>query len=138
MILVISIIIMMIRITICNYNDNYYISGFSFEIGHTCFVSLSFSSNVRLGIINDPELVNLSTHPFLTLSLSPQIDNDGPYYWHIKSGTITRTPPEPTDAVTSAPLRAERRNKEATDQVIHSCQIPLRLNFERRIGKACS
>lgn len=42
-------------------------------------------------------------------------DNDGPYYWHIKSGTITRTPPEPSDTVTSAPLRAERRNKD-TDQ----------------------
>ncbi|KAG7165513.1 Fe65-like [Homarus americanus] len=39
-------------------------------------------------------------------------DNDGPYYWHIKSGTITRTPPEPSDALTSAPLRAERRNKD--------------------------
>lgn len=24
-------------------------------------------------------------------------DNDGPYYWHIKSGTITRTPPERDD-----------------------------------------
>lgn len=22
------------------------------------------------------------------------IDNDGPYYWHIKSGTIQRDPPE--------------------------------------------
>ncbi|XP_064077881.1 protein Fe65 homolog isoform X4 [Macrobrachium nipponense] len=40
-------------------------------------------------------------------------DNDGPYYWHIKSGTITRTPPEPSDTVSAAPLRAERRTKEA-------------------------
>lgn len=22
------------------------------------------------------------------------LDNDGPYYWHIKSGTIQREPPE--------------------------------------------
>ncbi|MPC83077.1 hypothetical protein E2C01_077766 [Portunus trituberculatus] len=39
-------------------------------------------------------------------------DNDGPYYWHIKSGTITRTPPEPSQTVAPAPLRAERRNRE--------------------------
>ncbi|KAG0693866.1 Protein Fe65 [Chionoecetes opilio] len=40
-------------------------------------------------------------------------DNDGPYYWHIKSGTITRTPPEPSQTVPAAPLRAERRAREA-------------------------
>ncbi|XP_076033208.1 protein Fe65 homolog [Oratosquilla oratoria] len=29
-------------------------------------------------------------------------DNDGPYYWHIKSGTITRTPPPPVHASNNA------------------------------------
>ncbi|KAK3891979.1 hypothetical protein Pcinc_004147, partial [Petrolisthes cinctipes] len=48
-------------------------------------------------------------------------DNDGPYYWHIKSGTITRNPPQASTAANpsataspanTAPLRAERRNKD--------------------------
>ncbi|KAB7507204.1 Protein Fe65-like protein, partial [Armadillidium nasatum] len=40
-------------------------------------------------------------------------DNDGPYYWHIKSGTITRTPPNSnTQVQPHAPLRVERRSKD--------------------------
>ncbi|KAK8402951.1 hypothetical protein O3P69_000895 [Scylla paramamosain] len=58
------------------------------------------------------EKVDPPTEDSLPAGWEKHEDNDGPYYWHIKSGTITRTPPEPSQTVAPAPLRAERRNRE--------------------------
>ena len=38
------------------------------------------------------------------------LDNDGPYFWHIKSGTITREPPTASTEVPAlTPIRIEKR-----------------------------
>lgn len=45
---------------------------------------------VRVAAHHRPKIMNKRTS-LVVFTLS---DNDGPYYWHIKSGTIQRDPPE--------------------------------------------
>ncbi|CAL4071158.1 unnamed protein product, partial [Meganyctiphanes norvegica] len=45
-------------------------------------------------------------------------DNDGPYYWHIKSGTITRTPPECSNISNgSATQTTDKKHHPEPDQM---------------------
>jgi hypothetical protein len=37
------------------------------------------------------------------------VDDDGPYYWHIKSGTIQREPPENTDSSSQPAMNFQRQ-----------------------------
>ena len=37
------------------------------------------------------------------------LDDDGPYYWHIKSGTIQREPPEKKEASSQPAMNFQRQ-----------------------------
>lgn len=56
-------------------------------------------------------------------------DEDGPYYWHIKSGTIQRDPPPPAPpdgpTVCTAPVRSISLNSDTVSQATDSLQLHL-------------
>ena len=49
-------------------------------------------------------------------------DDDGPYYWHIKSGTIQREPPEKKEASSQPAMNFQRH-------VIHNAEVSQLLLF---------
>lgn len=39
-------------------------------------------------------IINCSSRILLTIGSNAVLDENGPYYWHVKSGNIQREPPE--------------------------------------------
>ena len=57
-------------------------------------------------------------------------DDDGPYYWHIKSGTIQREPPENKDSSSQPAMNFQR-------QVVREAEVGTQLNVVSRMRVNC-
>lgn len=49
------------------------------------------------------------------------VDNDGPYYWHIKSGTIQREPPEDCKEISTIVQQFLKDTDDITTSTIINC-----------------
>merc|ERR1712071_276078 len=60
-------------------------------------------------VSTDGELERTQNEDDLPNGWEKHEDNDGPYYWHIKSGTIQREPPEKKEASSQPAMNFQRQ-----------------------------